>query len=76
MNEAQIKHMVERFLQWKLPEDFHPDAGVKFTPHEKAAVEPERFGPGSVWWPVGTNLLTFVQAREMVRFMLEGLPEQ
>ena len=32
MNEAQIKHMVERFLQWKLPEDFHPDAGVKFTP--------------------------------------------
>ena len=29
-----------------------------------------------MWWPVGTNLLTFVQAREMVLHMLQGLPSQ
>ena len=25
MNDEQIKHMVNRFLGWKLPDDFHPD---------------------------------------------------
>jgi hypothetical protein len=28
MNDAQIKHMVDRFLAWKLPDNFSPDAGV------------------------------------------------
>lgn len=30
MTEDQIKHMVNRFLQWKLPEHFRPDAGISF----------------------------------------------
>lgn len=30
--EAQIKHMVERFLNWRLPENFNPDAGISFEP--------------------------------------------
>lgn len=31
MTEAQIKHMVNRFLSWKLPRDtFNPDGGISF----------------------------------------------
>jgi hypothetical protein len=28
MTDAQIKHMTERFLGWKLPENFNPDGGI------------------------------------------------
>lgn len=69
MDEVQIKHMVNRFLVWKLPENFNPDGGVSFrrvfnegTPHEFKAQ------------PSGTNLLDAGQAEAMVRYMLEGLP--
>lgn len=63
--EEQIKHMVNRFLMWKLPRDFHPDHGISFKnpfPHL-----PQH-------WPVGTNLFNAEQAERMVRHMLEGLP--
>lgn len=63
MTEEQIKHMVSRFLQWKLPENFNPDGGVKF----------ERI-PNHT--PVGTNLLDGVQADAMVRHMIEGMPSE
>lgn len=40
MNDRQVKHMVDRFLGWRLPDDFSPDAGISFkaefnehTPH-------------------------------------------
>lgn len=72
MTDDQIKHMVERFLQWKLPDDFHPDAGISFKPtyneHAGLGVGPMRHEP------VGTNLLNYTQAEAMVRHMLEGLP--
>ncbi len=29
MNEDQIKHMVDRFLSWRLPENFRPEAMVR-----------------------------------------------
>lgn len=61
--------MANRFLMWKLPEHFSPDAGVSFKPSYPD--EPMR----SRHWPVGTNLLCATQAEEMVRHMLEGLPE-
>lgn len=65
---AQIQHMVERFLAWKLPDDFNPDGGVSFTPtfndHLPTPMRHE---------PTGTNLLTYTQAEGMVRHMLEGL---
>ena len=48
--------MVERFLNWRLPDDFCPDGGVEFSPPKDAAS-----------WPVGTNLLTFTQAKAMLR---------
>lgn len=64
MNDAQIKHMVDRFLGWRLPENFSPDAGISF----------ERPFPRPGLMPTGTNLLDATQADAMVRHMLEGLP--
>jgi hypothetical protein len=68
MEETQIKHMVTRFLQWKLPADFHPDAGITFkaafNEHTTHAMKHE---------PRGTNLLDAVQAEAMVRDMTNGM---
>lgn len=67
MNDEQIKAMVLRFLQWRLPADFAPDGGISFkaTFNEHTA-HPMRHEP------VGTNLFNAVQAEAMVRHMLEG----
>lgn len=68
MSEDQIKHMAERFLRWKLPADFSPDCGISFEPlHSQSSPYPGRHEP------VGTNLFSFTQAMEMVRFMVEGI---
>jgi hypothetical protein len=65
MDDAQVKHMVSRFLGWKLPENFSPDGGISFQPMAN-------FGTDSAFKraPVGTNLLTATQAEAMVRHML------
>ena len=67
-SEAQIKHMANRFLQWKLPKGFSPDAGITFSPvyNEGTAYEGRHE-------PTGTNLLDAMQAEEMVRFIAEGV---
>ena len=59
MTDSKINEMVDRFLRWKLPDDFHPDGGVSFT----APSNP-------YWWPVGTNLLTATQAKEMIKYII------
>lgn len=51
------KQMVERFLSWKLPNDFAPDGGISFD---------------GVSEPVGTNLLNYTQAEKMVEYMVKG----
>ena len=58
MTDEQIKHMVDRFLCWKLPSNFSPDGGIGF----KAGFTPS-----------GTNLFDATQAEAMVRYMVEGL---
>lgn len=70
MTEDQIKHMVERFLSWRLPENFNPDNGISFkkTFNENTS-HPMKHEP------TGTNLFDFAQASEMVRHMVEGLPK-
>lgn len=68
MTEQQIKHMVNRFLAWKLPTTFNPDGGIKFEPIANAGTEHEYRHA-----PTGTNLLDAGQAEAMVRHMLEGL---
>lgn len=48
-----IEYAVDRFLFWKLPEDFAPDCGISF----------DRIAHNCI--PTGTNLLTAEQARHM-----------
>jgi hypothetical protein len=69
MTEAQIKHMVDRFLCWKLPENFNPDAGISFKRYHSLF---SPFGQQK-HEPVGTNLFDAQQAEAMVRHMVEGL---
>src|SRR5438132_946115 len=59
--EDQIKHMVDRFLSWKLPENFNPDGGISFkrTFNEHTAF-PMKHEPS------GTNLFDATQADAMV----------
>lgn len=69
MNEDQIKHMVNRFLSWKLPDTFSPDGGIIYEGaigNAGTAYEYRRE-------PVGTNLLTATEAEAMVRHMIKGL---
>lgn len=62
--------MVCRFLGWKLPKDFGPDAGISFNP-----TKPDSYDePG--WWPVGTNLLTADQARQMLQHVVDPKPAE
>lgn len=70
IDEAQIKHMIDRFLGWYLPDDFSPDAGISFkkTFNENSACGPMEHKPS------GTNLLSGVQAEAMVRYMVAGMP--
>lgn len=69
MTEAQIKHMVEQFLRWKLPENFNPDAGITFAPTYRNGTP-----QGGKHEPSGTNLFDYTQAKAMVVHMLEGIP--
>jgi hypothetical protein len=68
MTDAQIKHMVNRFLAWRLPENFNPDGGISFkgtlNEHTDFPMKNE---------PTGTNLFDAAQAEAMVRHMVEGL---
>lgn len=66
MSKTMIDKMVDRFLGWKLPKDFCPDAGISFAPTKPY----EGDELGNSWWPVGTNLLTADQARAMIEYML------
>lgn len=64
MTDAQIKHMADRFLAWKLPEHFNPDCGISFDRRYR-----------SEYGPVGTNLFDSTQVDTMVRHMIVGLPK-
>lgn len=69
MTDEQIKYMVTRFLGWRLPENFNPDAGISFKAEfNEHTAHPMRHEP------TGTNLLDATQAEAMVRFMLDGMP--
>lgn len=55
--QAFVDHMVNRFLGWKLPDNFSPDGGVTFN-------------RPAMGWPTGTNLLNALQARDMLQYLL------
>lgn len=68
ITDEQIKHMVDRFLMWKLPENFNPDAGISF----KATFNEHTAHPMN-YEPSGTNLFDATQADAMVRYMVAGM---
>jgi hypothetical protein len=74
LTDEQIKHMVNRFLSWRLPEDFSPDAGISFKPEYNVEFNARNGLPPQRHEPVGTNLFSDDQAEAMVRHMLEGMP--
>lgn len=74
MNDEQIKHMVSRFLGWRLPENFSPDNGISFKPTFNDEYMASLGKPPMRHDPVGTNLFDAIQAEAMIRHMLEGLP--
>ncbi|WP_292234608.1 hypothetical protein [Mesorhizobium sp.] len=76
MTEEQIKHMVDRFLMWKLPENFNPDGGIRFKAEYNVEWNAKQGKPPQRHEPFGTNLFDAVQAEAMVRHMIEGLPAQ
>jgi hypothetical protein len=55
-----VKHMVDRFLGWKLPATFSPDCGISF--------DGRGYDRG---WPTGTNLLNAEEARAMFEHALQ-----
>ena len=59
--------MVDRFLSWALPKDFAPDCGINFDGRKD-----DEFNKNKQW-PIGTNLFTATQAREMLEHAL-GAP--
>ena len=69
MTDDQIKYMTNRFLSWRLPENFHPDAGISFRPD---------FNEHTQWPmkhnPTGTNLFDADQTEAMIRHLVEGMP--
>lgn len=69
MTAEQIKYMVDRFLNWRLPEDFRPDAGISFKPTFN-----DHFPVPMKHEPKGTNLFDAIQATAMVQYMVEGMP--
>lgn len=62
-----VSHMVQRFLGWRLPENFGPDCGIKFERLSNVGTEWERQNE-----PTGTNLLDAEQAKAMFAYCIEG----
>ena len=67
---AVTDEMVSRFLRWKLPRGFYPDGGITFSMKGRY----EGF-PLPDCWPIGKNLLTADQAREMLEHVLAAAPK-
>ncbi len=65
MVKTVLDKLVDRFLGWKVPETFGPDCGVTF-------VKPNSVYPES--YPVGTNLLTAVEAKAMFQHVSANIP--
>jgi hypothetical protein len=79
MEKIKIDKMVDRFLSWKLPNDFHPDGGVSFARTYNGYKDGKftkniTLTPKNPFWPVGTNLFTADQAKAMIEHMLDEPP--
>lgn len=70
LTDEQIEYMTMRFLGWKLPADFRPDCGIHFDADAAKKLNPNN----ATYEPNGTNLFDYMQAKNMVRYMAEGMP--
>lgn len=60
-----VAEMVNRFLGWKLPKDFAPDAGISFSPEFNVEYMASLGKPPMRHEPIGTNLFNADQAKAM-----------
>ena len=60
------EEMVNRFLNWKLPSTFSPDCGISFDGRK-----PDQWNADK-GWPVGTNLLSAIEAKAMLEHVLDA----
>lgn len=65
--DEQLARMVDRFLSWRLPTSFSPDGGISFTRVTNPGT-PQEY----TYAPVGTNLFSATEAKEMIKHILEG----
>jgi hypothetical protein len=70
--KLDINKMVDNFLQWKLPSDFSPDAGISFEPEFNHDYMARQGKPPMKHNPIGTNLFNAGQAKAMIEHMLAG----
>lgn len=70
ITDEQIKQITNRFLGWRLPEDFRPDDGISFEPEFNKEWNAAQGKPPQRRTPTGTNLFSYTQAEAMVRFIL------
>ena len=70
---GSLDEAVNRFLGWRLPEDFCPDAGISFKPEYNVEYMAKQGLPPSRHEPTGTNLFNADQARQMIEYIL-GIP--
>lgn len=56
--DVLIAGAVNRFLGWQLPDDFYPDCGISFDRTR-------------TYHPIGTNLFTASQAKQMFEYVLD-----
>ncbi len=61
-----VKFMVNRFLGWPLPKTFSPDCGISFDGRKNDEWNKSK------QWPIGTNLLTADEAKEMFEYVLKS----
>jgi hypothetical protein len=66
--DDKVKRMVDRFLAWRLPDDFRPDCGIHFDADAAKKLNPQN----GRYDPTGTNLLDATQAEAMIRHILNG----
>lgn len=69
LQRPDIDAMVDRFLGWKLPEDFAPDGGISFK-----ATYNDHLPVPMKHNPIGTNLLTAIQAKAMFEYATAQRP--
>lgn len=64
-SEEAVRDMVDRFLRWPLPKTFAPDCGISFDGRKA-----DQWNPNGKGWPIGTNLFTADEARQMFEHVL------